>query len=295
MMKRARHQSQTTRALALSAPGMLWLLVFLLVPLGSIVAISFFSTGDYGQIERPLTLEHYRRFIGFGTFGWDPLYPAILARSLWLAAVSTLCCLLLGLPLAFFIAGLPERWKTFVLVLVVIPLWTNLLVRTYAWQILLAPGGWLSRLGVAAGLAPDALYPGAFAVYAGMVCDYLPFLILPLYASVEKIDWSLAEAAQDLGASSGQVFRHAVLPQIAPGLLAGVFLVFVPAAGQFVIPDLLGGAKTVLLGNVIQQQFGPSRNWPFGSAIASSAMLLVLAALWYYARAARRHVVEPLP
>ena len=283
-----RPRLQTWRTIALVAPGMLWVTILLILPLLAILAISFCSTGTYGEIERPLTWENYARFIGFGLFGWEPLYPLIMARSLWLAAGSTFCCLALGLPLAFFIAGLPQRWKTFALTLVVIPLWTNLLIRTYAWQILLAPGGWLSDLGTLIGLAPDALYPGPFAVYVGMVCDYLPFLVLPLYASVEKIDWTLAEAARDLGASRWSVFRHGLLPQIAPGMIAGITLVFVPAAGQFVIPDLLGGAKTILLGNVIQQQFGPSRNWPFGSAVAAIAMMLVLIALWLHARTARR-------
>ena len=276
------------RSASLAAPGMFWIAVFLLAPLAALLGLSFFSTGSYGEIERPLTLEHYARFLGFGLLGWDPLHPFILARSLWLAAVSTFCCLALALPLAFFIAALPARWKMFALTLVVIPLWTNLLIRTYAWQMLLAPGGWLSILGTTFGLPGDALYPGTFAVYLGMVCDYLPFLVLPLYASVEKIDWTLAEAAQDLGASRASVFRHALLPQITPGMSAGITLVFVPAAGQFVIPDLLGGAKTVLLGNVIQQQFGPGRNWPFGSAVAAVAMTLVLVALWFHARAARR-------
>jgi spermidine/putrescine transport system permease protein len=267
---------------------MFWLLVFLFLPLTLIVGISVFSTGAYGEIERPLTLEHYRRFLGFGAAGWDPLYPLIFARSVWLAAVSTACCFALAVPLAFFIARLPDRWKTFALTLAVIPLWTNLLIRTYAWQIVLAPNGWLARAAVALSFSSDALYPGTFAVYLGMICDYLPFLVLPLYASVEKIDWTLAEAAQDLGAARWQVFRHAVLPQITPGMTAGLLLVFVPATGQFVIPDLLGGAKTVLLGNVIQQQFSSSRNWPFGAAIATVVMLLVAMALWSYARTARK-------
>lgn len=165
-----------------------------------------------------------------------------------------------------------------------------MLIRTYAWQLLLAPHGFLAKSATALGLTPagQALYPGTFAVLIGLVCDYLPFLILPLYASVEKIDWTLAEAARDLGASGWNVFRHAVLPQIIPGMAAGIVLVFVPATGQFVIPDLLGGAKTVLLGNVIQQQFGASRDWPFGSAVATVAMLVVLGALWFHARAAKQ-------
>jgi spermidine/putrescine transport system permease protein len=174
--------------------------------------------------------------------------------------------------------------------LVVIPLWTNLLIRTYAWQLLLGSNGFLAKVAIVLGLAQtgEALYPSTFAVLVGLVCDYLPFLVLPLYASVEKIDWTLADAARDLGASGWNVFRHAVLPQIMPGMAAGIVLVFVPATGQFVIPDLLGGSKTVLLGNVIQQQFGASRDWPFGSAIATVAMLVVLGGLWFHTRIARK-------
>jgi spermidine/putrescine transport system permease protein len=267
---------------------MLWLLLLFVVPLTLIVGVSFFTNGTYGELERPLTLENYKRFLGFGSFGWDALYPFIIARSLWLAAFTMALCLILGLPLAFWISSLPPRWKIFALTLVVIPLWCNLLVRTYAWQLLLAPEGWITKVAVWIGLtgAGQSLYPGTFAVCVGLVCDYLPFLVLPLYASVEKIDWTLAEAARDLGASGANVFRHAVLPQIMPGMAAGITLVFVPATGQFVIPDLLGGSKTVLLGNVIQQQFGTSRDWPFGSAIATSAMLIVLLALWLNARIA---------
>lgn len=265
--------ARSPRALLLSTPAMLWLLIFFVLPLTFIVAVSFLTSGTYGELEQPVTLESYKRFLGFGFFGWEPLYPIIIARTLALAAFTMLACVALGLPLAFWIASLPPRWKTFALTLVVIPLWTNLLVRTYAWQLLLANSSW---------------YPGPIAVGLGLVCDYLPFLVLPLYASVERIDWNLTEAARDLGASGWNVFRHALLPQIVPGLAAGIVLVFVPATGQFVIPDLLGGAKTVLLGNVIQQQFGASRDWPFGSALATVAMLIVLLVLGINARFARR-------
>jgi spermidine/putrescine transport system permease protein len=267
-MRGAIHRRAKMRAVMLCAPGTLWIAFLLLVPLAGLLAVSFCGTGDYGEIERTFTTEHYRRFAGFGAFGWEPLYPVIIARSLWVAGVSTMLCLVLSLPLAFAMAALPARWKNAALVLVTIPLWTNLLIRTYAWQMLLDPG--------------------PVAVFAGMVCDYLPFFALPLYASVEKIDWTLAEAAQDLGATRWRVFRHAVLPQIGPGMIAGGVLVFVPATGQFIIPDLLGGAKTVLLGNVVQQQFGASRNWPFGSAVTAAAMILVLAGLRLHARASAR-------
>lgn len=281
--------SRARRSFLLAVPSMLWLAIFFLLPLLFILIVSVCSNGSFGEIERPFTSENYQRFFGFGAFGWEPLYPIIIARTLALALLTMLVCLALGLPLAFWIASLPPRWKTFALVLVVIPLWTNLLIRTYAWQLLFAREGFLANTAAALGLisAGEPLYPGWFAVGVGLVCDYLPFLVLPLYASVEKIDWALPEAARDLGASGWNVFRHAVLPQIRPGIATGAMLVFVPAVGQFVIPDLLGGAKTSLLGNVIQQQFGASQNWPFGSALATIAMLIVMLALWLNARASR--------
>ncbi|PYL00374.1 MAG: ABC transporter permease [Verrucomicrobia bacterium] len=274
------------RSALTSGPGLLWMQVFLLIPLLAIVFISFLTRGAYGEFHRPLTLENYARLLGFGPFGFDSLYPAIFLRSLALGAFTTVLCVLIGLPLAFFIANLPPRYKTGGLTLVVIPFWTNLLIRTYAWQILLAPQGWLSRLAATLGLVSTdtPLYPGLFAVGVGMLCDFLPFMVLPLYASMEKIDWNIVEAAMDLGADHRQAFRHAVLPQVRPGLVAGSVLVFLPATGQFVIPDLLGGAKTALLGNAIQQQFGPSRDWPFGSAIVVAALALVIAGLWIQAR-----------
>jgi spermidine/putrescine transport system permease protein len=256
----------------------------------AIVFISFLTRGTYGQIQWPPTLENYRRLIGFGPFGFESLYPLIFLRSLALGALTTVLCLLAGFPLASFIATRPARFKTVALTLVVIPFWTNLLVRTYAWQILLGPDGWISQLAAMLGVVPPGtpLYPGLFAVALGMLCDFLPFMVLPLYASMEKLDWDLVDAAMDLGASPLRSFWHAVLPQARPGLVAGSLLVFLPATAQFVIPDLLGGAKIALLGNAIQQQFGPSRDWPFGSTIATSALLLVLAGIWAHARFSER-------
>lgn len=287
-------QGHWVRAALTSGPGLLWQLVFLLVPLAAVGVISFFSRGAYGEIERPLTWENYRRLFGFGWLGFDWLYPGIFMRSLALGAGTTCLCALAGLPLAFFIARLPARFKLLGLTLVVVPFWTNLLIRTYAWQILLAPEGWLARLvhGLGFGTAGEPLYPSVGAVALGMVCDFLPFMVLPLYASVDKLDWSLAEAAMDLGANRWQVFRHALLPQIKPGLVAGLVLVFLPATGQFVIPDLLGGAKTVMLGNAIQQQFGQSRDWPFGAAIAMAALLVVMAGLWWFDRRGAKEGAE---
>lgn len=269
-----------------SGPGMVWLAVFLCVSLTTILVMSFATRGEYGQVEWRWTFENFRRLAGFGTFGFEPLYPQVIARSLALAAATTVFCGLAALPLTFCIARLSPRYRPFALVLLVIPFWTNLLIRTYAWQLVFAATGWPARLAATLGLIPPdaALYPGTFAVLVGLTCDFLPFLALPLYASVEKIDWSLAEAASDLGARGWPVFRHALLPQILPGLLAGAILVFIAASGQFVIPDLLGGAKTTLIGNAIQQQFGASRDWPFGAAIACLVLLLAAGGLGWLAR-----------
>lgn len=279
-------RGQLLRSLTTSGPGILWVTIFLLLPLVWIGVISFLTRGETGGYERPFTFENYTRFAGFGFFGYDLLYPQIILRSIVLGAGTALLCTMMALPLAFFIAGLPGRYKNLALTLVLIPFWTNLLIRTYAWQILLAPESPITRLCAFLHLIPPEtpLYPSALAIYIGMVCDYLPFIVLPLYSSVEKIDWSIAEAASDLGANGLRVFWHAILPQVVPGLVAGVILVLIPAMGQFVIPDLLGGAKTVMLGNAIQQQFGQSRDWPFGSAIAFLGMGAVLVGLWFYAR-----------
>ena len=278
------------RSALTSGPGLSWLVIFLLLPLLAMGFMSFLTRGAYGEVQWPLTLENYKRLLGFGPLGFDSLYPFIFWRSLALGSLTTALCVLGGFPLAFFIAGLAPRHKTAALTLVVIPFWTNLLIRTYAWQILLAPESWLSKSAAAIGLVPDGepLYPGLFAVALGMFCDFLPFLVLPLYASMEKLDWSIVEAATDLGANPRQALWHAVLPQVRPGLIAGCVLVFLPATGQFVIPDLLGGAKTSLLGNAIQQQFGSSRDWPLGSAIAVAALALVMGGLWIQARYAGR-------
>jgi spermidine/putrescine transport system permease protein len=259
----------------------LWLGIFVFLPLGLVLAVSFLSRGEYGQVQLPFTLENYRRLAGWTELGFDPLYPRVLLRTLLLSGGVTVLCLAAALPLAFFIAGTRPRLRTYALAMVIVPFWTNLLIRTYAWQILLGAGGPLARAAVSLGwIAPETgLQPGWFAVVLAMFCDFLPFMVLPLYASVERIDWSLAEAAADLGASPWRVFRHSVLPQILPGMGAGTVMVLLPATGQFVIPDLLGGGRVTLLGNLVQQQFGVSRDWPLGAAAAVILILLLLVAM----------------
>ncbi|NBV25042.1 MAG: ABC transporter permease [Proteobacteria bacterium] len=289
--------AHTFRAAWLCGPALAWVTTFMLVPLLFVVALSFAQRGDAGEIVWRFTWENYERLFGYGALGFDPVQPLILARSLGVGFATAVLCLIVGLPVAFFIASLPVRWKSVALTLVVIPFWTNLLIRTYAWQLLLSPEGWLADVLATAGMIPagTALYPGWPAVMVAMVSDYLPFMILPLYASVEKLNWSLAEAAADLGASPVRMFWHAIVPQIRPGMIAGGVLVFLPATGQFVIPDLLGGAKLALLGNSVQQQFGSSRDWPFGSAIAVVALLVMILGLWLHTRVTngRREVSLP--
>jgi len=279
---------QILRSAMTSGPAIAWVTVFLLLPLLGIAVMSFLTRGPYGELTLPFTFASYVRLAGFGVLGFDPQYPVIIGRSLLLAAGTTAAAVVASFPLAFFIRGLPGRAKQVALTLVVIPFWTNLLIRTYAWQLLLAPDALLTQGAVWLGLVEEGmpLYPSAFAVYVGMLCAYLPFLVLPLYTAVEKIDWAIVEAAADLGADGPRVFWHAILPQVMPGMVAGMLLVFIPATGQFVVPDLLGGAKTVMLGNAIQQQFGGSRDWPFGSAIALVSMAVVLMGLWLQARVA---------
>jgi spermidine/putrescine transport system permease protein len=294
--ERLTRAGEIARSAFTSGPGILWVVVFLLAPLAAVGVISFYSRTPLGQVSLPLTLENYKRLLGFGLLGFDPLYPLIILRSLVLAAATTAVCVAAAFPIAFFIAALPAKYKNLALTLVIVPFWTNLLIRTYAWQILLSAESPLARGAAALHFVPQgsALYPGTFAVYVGMLCAFLPFLVLPLYTAVEKLDWSIAEAAADLGADGPRVFRHAILPQVGPGLVAGIILVFIPATGTFVISDLLGGAKTVLLGNAIQQQFGASRDWPFGSAAAFVGMAVVMIGLWIYARTAGERGAQEL-
>ncbi len=308
------YRDHIIRSALTSGPSIAWVTFFLLIPLLVMGTMSFVTksalkeyqaTGHIeafqakevkGQVKSAFTLDNYKRFFGFGRLGYSPVYPKIILRSLVLGLGTTIFCVLCAFPIAFFIAAMPLKYKGLALTLAVIPFWTNLLIRTYAWQLLLAPESLITRalnlIGIGTAGAP--LYPSAGAVFTGMVSAYLPFLVLPLYTAVEKIDWSIAEAASDLGADGKRVFWYAILPQLGPGLAAGIALVFIPAMGQYVVPDLLGGAKTVMLGNAIQQQFGPSLDWPFGSAIAFMSMGAVMLALWAYARAATRRGGEAL-
>ena len=267
-------------------PGMLWLLVFIVLPGLVLIGVSLATRGSYGQLEWQFTLENYKRLAGFSLFGWTADYLMILWRSVVVAFFTTLIAVILSYPLCFFIAARSERSRYMWLTLVIIPFWTNMVIRTYAWFLILAPELPFAKLAALLGLIPEGapLYPNAFAVYIGMVSMFLPFVALPLYASVERLDWTLVEAANDLYASRIRVFTQAIVPQTLPGLSVGIVLTFVPAMGMFVVPDLLGGAKYMLVGNLIQQQFGASRDWPFGAAVSMGLMALTMVSLQLYRR-----------
>lgn len=272
-------QSERVRALFLAGPGGLWLLLFFLLPTAIVFAYSFARRGPYGAVAWAFTLENYARL-----FDW--LYIRVFLVSVWLALLTTVICLVVGYPFAFVIARSPRRWRNALLVLVLIPFWTNFLVRTYAIMLLLRADGLINNALQWLGLIdrPLSLLFTPFAVVLGLVYGYLPFMILPIYASIEKFDFTLVEAAQDLGANAWHVFWRVLLPLTLPGVLAGSILVFIPSVGAFVTPDLLGGGKVVMIANLINQQFLTVRHWPFGSAISFVLMAIVLAATMLYFR-----------
>lgn len=275
--------SARLRAAAL-APAAALMIATVAVPFVVLAAYAFQTRGAYGGVTPPWTVENWLRLA-------DPLYAGILARSFLAAAVSTAVCLLMAFPLALAISR-AGRWKNLLLALVMVPFWTSLLIRTYAWMFLLRDTGLVNSLLMKAGLVSEPL-PLLYnwgAVVLGLVYAHLPFMVLPLYAALERQEPHLLEAAADLGARDWQAFWRVTLPLAAPGIRAGVLLVFIPCLGTYLIPDLLGGGKTILAGTLIQNQFTAARDWPFGAAVSLALMAVVLALLWIEAR--RRE--EPL-
>ncbi len=266
------------QVLGLMFPGGVWLIVFFALPLALIFAISFMSRDDLSRPALPLTLANYQQ-----TF--DLLYINLFLFSVGLSLLTTLITLLIAFPVALFMARLPKRWRNLMTLLVMIPFWTNFLVRTYALQFLMRANGPINTLLLGLGLIdePVQLLSTPFAVLVGLVYGELPFMILPLYTSLEKFDWSMIEAAQDLGANALNTLLRVMLPLTAPGILAGSILVFVPSVGSYITVELMGGGKINMIGRVIAQQFGQSSNWPFGSAISLLLMVVVtIAALIYF-------------
>lgn len=270
--------SRAAKSITLLPPA-LWLGLFFVAPLLIILAYSFFERGIYGEIIYSFTLENYVRSM-------DPLYVSTLWRSTRIALISTVLCLFLGYPLAWYIARQSANVKKFLLMLLIIPFWTNFLVRTYAWIFILRTEGLLNTMLLGSGLIQDPLQIlfTEYAVIIGLVYTYLPFMVLPVFVSIDKLDPALFEASRDLGASAWQTFRRVMLPLTKPGIISGSILVFVPCLGAYITPDLLGGAKNLMVGNLIHVQFLAARDWPFGAALSFIVMAIVLMLLVVYAR-----------
>jgi spermidine/putrescine transport system permease protein len=255
-------------------PTWLWMAGLFAAPFAIVLAYSFLTRGVYGGVERPWTLENYQRL-------FDPLYLTILARSFGMALVATVLCLILAFPAALFISRSSKR-KNLYLQLVMLPFWTSFLVRTYAWLFLLRDTGLVNTVLQKAGIihGPLQLLYNDGAVLLGLVYGFLPFMVLPIYATLERLDRSLPEAAADLGARPWATLLRVIVPLSRPGIIAGAVLVFIPCLGAYLTPDLLGGGRTVLVGNLVQSQFTTARDWPFGAAVSMLLMLLVTLLVW---------------
>lgn len=260
-------------------PALAWLLAFFFLPLLMTLAVSFATRGPYGGVAWTWTLANYATVL-------DPLYVKVFARSLLFAAATTAVCLILGFPLAYSMARAPARWQPVWLLLVVLPFWSNFLVRTYAWIFILRTEGLMNTLLMEAGLIsrPIELLYTDWAVLIGLGYGYLPFMVLPLYAAIERVDRSLVEAAWDLYATPWAVFRRIVWPLARPGVIAGCVLVFIPSLGAYITPDLLGGGRTLVVGTLIQHEYLIVRDWPVGSAVSFVLMGLVMVGLLLFVR-----------
>ena len=261
---------------AFLAPAAVILAVLFAAPMGFVAVYSLLTRGTYGGVLPVLTLENYARL-------FDPLYGFIFLRTVAMAVCVTVACLLLGFPLALFISRAGRR-KNLYLQLVILPFWTSFLVRTYAWMFLLRDTGLINGMLQGMGLvsSPLPLLYNEGAVFVGLVYGHLPFVVLPLYATLERLDPSVLEAAADLGSRPLHTVVRVVMPLCAPGFRAGAILAFIPSLGAFLTPDLLGGGKSVMAGNLIQNQFTTARDWPFGAAISLVMMgsIAVLLAVW---------------
>lgn len=279
---------------ALLAPVTLYLGVFFIGPLLIIAIFGLLEPGLYGGVVWKFYHWNYGRVFGWAdgvTEFFEPVFLYILFRSLRLAILTVALTLIVAYPAAFWVSRLPTRWRTFFLLLVTLPFFTSLIVRLYAWLMILRPTGVLNTFLEAVGFGHqpvDLLYTQT-AVVIGMVYVMIPFMFLPVYASVEALDRGLVEASADLGATRFQTFRKVILPQTLPGILGGSVIVFIPSVGNFVVPDVLGGAKTLMIGNLIEQQFLSARNWPFGSTLSMIVMAVVLTIMLLYVSRMSRH------
>ncbi|MEI6361912.1 MAG: ABC transporter permease [Actinomycetes bacterium] len=265
------------------APGLVYVTLFMAIPLALVISYAFLTKGRFGGVTLPFTLASFAKAL-------QPTYLSVLGNSLLIATVTTILALLIGYPVAYAISLMPARWRPIALVLIVLPFWTNFLVRTYAWMVLLNTEGPVNKALMSIGLIdqPIGLLYTRGAVIAGMLYSYLPLMILPLYASMDRMDHSLLEAARNLGASRFRAFRDVTFPLTLPGAMIGAIFVFVPSLGNFVIPELLGGGKTVMIGNLIRNQFLKARDWPFGAVLALVMIVFLVGLFALQAYVSRR-------
>lgn len=259
-----------------------WLVLFVLIPNLMIIGTSFLTRDEANLIKFAFTFENYTRLL-------DPLYGKVMLHSFYMAIVATLICLVIGYPFAYIVAKMPEKWRPFMLFLIIVPFWTNSLIRTYGLKIVLGTQGILNQTLMSLGLidAPLRIMFTETAVMIGLVYILLPFMILPLYSAIEKLDGTYIEAARDLGANKFQTLVRVILPLTMPGIIGGCLLVLLPALGMFYIADLLGGAKNLLIGNVIKSQVLNARDWPFGAATSIALTLAMAIMLYAYYRAGK--------
>ncbi|MBA3468549.1 MAG: ABC transporter permease [Herpetosiphonaceae bacterium] len=274
-------RTEHRRAWWQASPAMIWLGLFFLAPLVLIVLYSFQSRASDGTVAWTWTLENYAKLLRDGSF-WRTLW-----LSTWIALVVTLITLLISYPLAYFMATRPKRWRSALLFAVMLPFWTNFLVRIYAWKVLLGNNGVINQVLAGVGLEPIAIINSQWAVLLALVYGELPYMILPLYAALERFDWTQMEAAHDLGAGRVQAFTRIMLPQTLAGITAGAILVFVPTVGTFAVSDILGGTDGFMIGNLLDLHFRSTPNWPYGAAISMLFMLLLLGAIALYLKATR--------
>lgn len=287
------HRGDVRRLAILLGPTTLFLGICFLGPLAVMIIYSFLEPGLYGGVEWNFYHLNYGRILGWAKGEWedfDPVYAEIFLRSVRLALTNVLITLTICYPAALWVSGLSPRWRTLIVFLITLPFFVSLVVRLFAWVLILRPSGFMNTTLLSLGLIsePIDIIFTETAVLIGMAYVLLPFMFLPIYASVEKLDRSLIEASSDLGGSPRQTFWRIVLPLTLPGIAAGAVLVFIPSLGNFIVPDILGGAKVLMIGNLVEQQFLSARNWPFGAALSMMIMVvmfvLILVYLWRIGR-----------